>query len=95
MYTAVFVCFPRVYVGYHFPSDILAGTVIGIAVTSLILQPTIRDLLAREPLRIFRARPAIFYVFAYLASLLLTTNFDLVRRGGAVVFRSLRMRNGM
>ena len=95
IYTAAFVCFPRVYVGYHFPSDILAGAVIGIAATSLILQHTIRDLVARGPLRIFRARPVVFYVLAYIGSLLLTTNFDLIRRAGAVVFSGLRTRSGM
>jgi undecaprenyl-diphosphatase len=95
IYTALFVCFPRVYTGFHFPTDILAGAVIGIAVTSLILQHTIRDMLAKQPLRIFRARPVVFYVLAYLGSLLLTTNFDVIRRVGAVVFRGLRTRSGM
>ncbi len=95
IYTALFVCFPRVYTGDHFPSDILVGAIIGVTVTSLLLRSPVRGLLAKAPLRLFRARPAIFYVTAYIGSLLLMTNFDVVRRVGAVVFRGLRTRSGM
>lgn len=95
LYTALFVCFPRVYAGDHYPSDILAGAAIGVAVTLLSLRAAVRDRLAKEPLRIFAARPALFYVLAYIASLLLTTNFDVLRRAGAVVFRGLRTWAGM
>jgi membrane-associated phospholipid phosphatase len=95
VYTMAAICFPRVYTGDHYPSDIAAGLAIGFAVTWLMLRPSLRDVLAKWPLRLLEAKPAFFYVGAYLASLLLTTNFDVVRRAGAVLFRGLRTRGGM
>lgn len=94
-YTALFVCFPRIYTGDHFPSDIVVGAAIGVVVTWVFLRNPIRDLVSRVPMRLFQTRPALFYVAAYVGSLLLTTNFDAVRRVGAVVFRGLRTRAGM
>lgn len=95
IYTALFICFPRVYTGDHFPSDIVAGALIGIAITCLLQRESLRTPMTRMPLKMCRARPGAFYVIAYIGSLLLTTNFDVVRRVGAVVFRSLRTGSGM
>lgn len=95
MYTALFVCFPRVYTGDHYPSDILVGAAVGIEVTWVLLHEKTRDFMAKRPLRLSKARPALFYATAYVGSLLLTTNFDVIRKLGAVMFRSLRTRGGM
>jgi undecaprenyl-diphosphatase len=37
--TAVLVCFSRVYVGAHYPGDVLAGAAIGLGVTLLLWRP--------------------------------------------------------
>ena len=95
LYTLVGICFPRVYDGDHYPSDIVAGVAIGLVVTWILLRPAIRAALVKWPLRLLEVRPALFYVCAYVASLLLTTNFDVARRAGAVLFRGLRTRGGM
>lgn len=95
LYTVAAICFPRVYTGDHYPSDIVIGAAIGMTVTCLLLRPNIRDLLAKWPLRLLRSEPALFYVCAYVASLLMATNFDVIRRAGAVLFRGLRTRGGM
>jgi membrane-associated phospholipid phosphatase len=36
-HAALVVCLPRVYLGFHFPSDVLAGAAIGVAVAALLL----------------------------------------------------------
>jgi len=35
LYTALFICFPRIYLGYHYPTDIIAGAIIGMTVALL------------------------------------------------------------
>lgn len=95
VYTALFVCFPRVYTGDHYPTDILVGAAIGFSVTWLMLRNSARDLVASKPLHFSKARPALFYLTAYVGSLLLTTNFDVIRKVGAVMFRSLKTKGGM
>src|SRR5450755_3859147 len=35
LYTIIFILFPRLYLGYHYPSDIIAGSLIGITITTL------------------------------------------------------------
>jgi len=41
------VCLPRIYFGYHYPSDILAGIVIGIAIMLFALRVPVRERLPR------------------------------------------------
>jgi undecaprenyl-diphosphatase len=79
LWTALAVCLPRLYLGYHYASDVLSGAVIGIGVMSLslaILQPR---LLARPLLRWERAHATSFYCLAFLATLQLTLLFQDVR----------------
>jgi undecaprenyl-diphosphatase len=41
-YVVLVTFFPRIYMGYHWPSDILAGFVLGILVAYVALIPTVR-----------------------------------------------------
>jgi membrane-associated phospholipid phosphatase len=41
-YVVLVIYFPRSYTGYHWPSDILAGSVLGILVAYVALIPTVR-----------------------------------------------------
>ena len=42
-YVVAVTFFPRIYMGYHWPSDILAGFVLGISVAYVALIPTVRS----------------------------------------------------
>jgi undecaprenyl-diphosphatase len=68
LWTLVLICLPRIYLGYHYPSDVLAGGVLGI-----VLMPIVSGLLARMrwPDRVVEAsktHPAAFYGVAFLVS---------------------------
>jgi undecaprenyl-diphosphatase len=41
-YVVLVTFFPRIYMGYHWPSDILAGVVLGVLVAYVALIPTVR-----------------------------------------------------
>jgi undecaprenyl-diphosphatase len=88
-------CLPRVYVGGHYPTDILAGACIGVSVAWLFQRAAIRDCLANWPLNLLESAPASFYLIGYVGSLFVTTNFDLVRKLGGLFFDSFRMHGAM
>ncbi|OFX00811.1 MAG: hypothetical protein A3D94_15660 [Alphaproteobacteria bacterium RIFCSPHIGHO2_12_FULL_66_14] len=77
------VCLPRIYLGYHYPSDVLAGAVVGI-----VLMVALRAALIRTPLpdRIVRwagLHSRIFAVIAFLFALELAALFENIRHFGA------------
>jgi undecaprenyl-diphosphatase len=73
------VCFPLMYLGNHFPTDVICGALIGSSVASLALNDGIREGIAR-PARVWLSRsPMTFYPALYLWTLLTATEFNAVR----------------
>ncbi len=65
LWTMLVICLPRIYLGYHYPSDVVAGAVLGI-VFMLILRPLLgRTRLADRVVDFSMARPAAFYAIAF------------------------------
>lgn len=80
LWSAVAICLPRVFLGYHYATDILVGAVIGIAIMQVafaILRPR---LLAQPLLRWEKAHATSFYCAAFIASLQLAVLFRDVRQ---------------
>lgn len=78
VYSAIVVCAVRVYLGYHYPSDLVAGAMIGLVagwvVLRLPLSVIITPMLALE-----RTTPRLFYALAFMLSFEVATIFDNVR----------------
>lgn len=74
------ICIPLVYLGEHYPTDIVVGALIGIGFGSLSKVVVLRRLLAREPLRFYSYSKPAFYFCLYLCTFLFATNFDSVRK---------------
>ncbi len=74
------VCLPRVYVGLHFATDVLAGWIIGMLMGWLLTRPRIRDRLAAPFLRWEAANPGLFYAAAFMATLHLAAMFWNIRQ---------------
>jgi len=76
VYVTTMICLPRLYVGAHYPTDILAGGAIGISLAWLANREAIRKPLTSWALQWLDARPAQFYCFSFLVTYVMAELFD-------------------
>jgi undecaprenyl-diphosphatase len=67
LYSLLLVDFPRVYLGLHYPSDILGGVIVGLAVAWIATLAPIREAVSPWPVRFLERRPGTFYACFFLA----------------------------
>lgn len=86
LYTAAWICLPRMYLGIHYASDIVVGGAIGISVAWLCLQShVLRSLVAGPALSAVDAKPQFFYPLAFLLCFEMATIFAGLRDAGRAV----------
>jgi membrane-associated phospholipid phosphatase len=86
LYTAVWVCLPRMYFGLHYASDIVVGSAIGITTVWLSLRSDLlQSMVARRALAAMETRPQWFYAIAFLLSFEMATIFHGLRLAGRAV----------
>ena len=76
LYAVVFICVPRAYLGFHYPTDLIAGAAIGIALAWLLTRDAIRSRFAPQVLAMIKRFPAPAYTLAFLLCFELITQFD-------------------
>jgi undecaprenyl-diphosphatase len=79
-YTAIVICFPRAYLGYHFPTDLLAGAAIGVVITYVLTRESVRARYAPQWLRWTQRYPGPFAMVSFIACVELVTQFDELRK---------------
>lgn len=84
------VCLPLLYLGIHYPTDLIAGALIGIGVASLALIDSVREHLARPALYWLASSPATFYPMLYIFTLLTATQFGSVREVIYGIWKTLK-----
>jgi membrane-associated phospholipid phosphatase len=84
------ICLPRLYVGFHWPSDLLAGAAIGIALALLTPLLQMRRAVTAFLLRAEVKRPAALYSVGFFVLFEMAEMFDSVRLVAAHVFKVLR-----
>jgi undecaprenyl-diphosphatase len=87
LHALLLVTLPRIYFGWHYPSDILAGALLGIGLVSLCRIDRLRHFLARVPVRWEEHRPELFYFCFYVFTFLLASEFNPVRTAATHIWR--------
>ncbi|BFG79275.1 hypothetical protein PTKU46_73080 [Paraburkholderia terrae] len=86
LYTVLFICVPRAYLGFHYPTDLLMGAAVGIGITYVMTRDAIRVRYATPALRWIELRPGPSAMLAFILCIELVTQFDELRKlaGGVV-----------
>jgi len=75
-WTIVVICFPRMYLGIHWPTDLIAGAALAIVFTWLGTARVIRDVIRARLLPWAESSPALFYAGMFVVLFEVTNLFD-------------------
>jgi undecaprenyl-diphosphatase len=65
-YTGLFIAFPRIYLGLHYPTDIIAGAIIGVTIAILGNIYLIKSTRLKSIVRWADTEPDLFYPVFFL-----------------------------
>lgn len=88
-HTFFVICLPRLYLGFHHPTDILAGAVIGLSIGSLAQAISLRNTVTAPVLRWLDEYPAAFYACLFFLTFQIAVIFDPVREIAHFVMHDL------
>ncbi len=75
-YSALFICFPRVYLGFHYPTDILAGAALGVFIGCAGNAHLARSRAFESSYGWLDSRPGLFYPALFLVTYQIADLFD-------------------
>ncbi len=90
IYSILFICLPRLYLGLHYFSDILSGALIGSFVIIATMLITRKVPITETILRYEQKYKAVFYAFFFILSIQLATMFEDSRALARIVSQALR-----
>lgn len=92
LFHAIFViCLPRIYLGLHYPTDIIAGAFLGIGIALLASRSDWRTRVARPLMKYADKSPSWFYSGFFLLTFQISEMFDSSRHVLRGVFKLLSL----
>lgn len=80
VHAALGISLPRVYVGMHYPTDMIVGGIIGASVAYFFnTSPVIKKYLTDAPLKWLESHPVLFYMAFFFMGHQLATQYRLIR----------------
>lgn len=79
IYVSIVICLPRMFLGLHFPIDILGGTLLGVGCVILTLSAPVRRLYEPRASHVLAKYPAGFQAILFMLSVEMCFLFDDVR----------------
>lgn len=78
-YAVLVICMARVFVGLHYPTDVIAGALLGVLTCLVLTRPPLRERISAPFLFWSERYRGLFHVGMFLLSFGLITNFDEIR----------------
>jgi undecaprenyl-diphosphatase len=89
LYVAFVICFPRVYFGYHYPTDILVGMMIGSLCAYGFNLAAARRWLTAPVLKWAHSSPQLFYMVLFLLTFQFATMFNSLRSLASITYHTV------
>ncbi|WP_321799369.1 phosphatase PAP2 family protein [Caballeronia sp. J97] len=89
LHCILFVCLPRVYLGMHYPTDVIGGSAIGALSAWILTREPLRRRFAPLFVRFMEYWPAVGYMLAFVLFFELATMFDEPRLIASYVIKAL------
>ena len=74
-YVAVCICLPRIYIGIHYPTDIVAGAGLAVLCVLLCSWRGVREIWTPRVLNWIERRPSLGYALLFLITFQIATLF--------------------
>jgi undecaprenyl-diphosphatase len=75
LYTLIFIASPRIYLGFHYPTDILMGAFIGVAIVTLANMQWVKAKASSKIYTLSEQHPQIFYPLMFILTFQISVLF--------------------
>jgi undecaprenyl-diphosphatase len=90
LYYLLVGAFPLMFLGYHYATDIIAGTIIGVLISAVAHSPAIRQTLSLPALKWEQSSASSFYVVMFLLTFQIASTFAGLRDVGLALSRFIQ-----